>query len=68
MKKNRASQPLVSSLSRERQVQQEIAQFLSALHSYPARAARDPLVTFEQHLFSIIARAGHEAGRSLRSH
>jgi hypothetical protein len=67
MKKNRASQALVSTLSPE-QVQQEIAQFLSALYSYPARVEREPLVTFEQHLFSIIAGNGHGAGRGLRSH
>lgn len=31
------------------QVRREIENFLRALHSYPARFARDPRVTFEEH-------------------
>jgi hypothetical protein len=37
------------------QVQQEIENFLRALDSYPARAAKDPQVTFQQHMSSIFA-------------
>ncbi|MBZ5719063.1 MAG: hypothetical protein LAO03_01660 [Acidobacteriia bacterium] len=44
-----------SDTARERQVQQEIETFLNALSSYPERFARDPYVSFEQHLFSIVA-------------
>jgi hypothetical protein len=29
--------------------------FLLALSSYPDRFARDPYISFEQHLFSIVA-------------
>jgi len=40
------------------QVQAEIDRFLQALNSYPARAAKDPRVTFQQHVSSIFA--GHD--------
>jgi hypothetical protein len=39
----------------EAQVQQEIQNFLYALDSYPARAAKQPRVTFQEHLCSISA-------------
>jgi hypothetical protein len=39
---------------RER-VQQEIEDYLQALSSYPDRFAREPRLSFEQHLVSIIA-------------
>ncbi|HWY23137.1 MAG TPA: hypothetical protein VNX26_18065 [Candidatus Acidoferrum sp.] len=35
------------------QVQLEIKNFLQAIDSYPARAAKEPDVTFQQHLCSI---------------
>jgi hypothetical protein len=38
---------------REQEVRREIKNFLSALSSYPDRFARNPYVSFEQHLFSI---------------
>jgi len=44
-----------SDAAHEEQVQQEIETFLNALSSYPERFARDPYVSFEQHLFSIVA-------------
>jgi hypothetical protein len=37
------------------QVQQEIHNFLRALDSYPARAAKEPRVSFHQHLCSLFA-------------
>ncbi|MBZ5598581.1 MAG: hypothetical protein LAN83_09680 [Acidobacteriia bacterium] len=40
---------------RQREVQQEIETFLTALSSYPDRFARNPCVSFEQHLFSLAA-------------
>lgn len=38
---------------RERDVQEEIDNFLRALSSYPDRFAREPHLSFEQHLFRI---------------
>jgi hypothetical protein len=40
-----------------RQVQEEIQNFLRALDSYPARAAKEPQVSFQQHLSSVFARS-----------
>jgi hypothetical protein len=40
---------------REREVEQEIETFLAALESYPERAVRDPYLSFEQYLFSVVA-------------
>jgi hypothetical protein len=39
----------------EAQVQQDIQNFLRALDSYPARAAKQPRVTFLQHMCSVSA-------------
>lgn len=44
----------VSDDTRAREVQQEIEDFLRALHSYPDRFADDPCLSFEQHLFSVL--------------
>jgi hypothetical protein len=35
------------------EVQEEIQNFLRAVDSYPARVAKEPSVTFQQHLCSI---------------
>ncbi len=43
--------------SRNVQVQREIENFLRALDSYPARVAREPRVSFRQHLCSVFAAA-----------
>jgi hypothetical protein len=43
----------VSGAGREGEVRREIENFLRALSSYPDRFARDPYLSFEQHLFSI---------------
>jgi hypothetical protein len=40
---------------RTEQVQEEIQSFLEAVDSYPARAAKEPGVSFHQHLRSIFA-------------
>jgi hypothetical protein len=40
--------------SRQREVQQEIDRFLRALRSYPDRFAREPYLSFQQHLSSIV--------------
>lgn len=44
--------------TRRREVQHEIENYLQALSSYPERFAHDPCLSFEQHLFSMMA-AGH---------
>jgi len=36
-------------------VQQEIDNFLRALHSYPESFAHNPQLSFEQHLFRVMA-------------
>jgi hypothetical protein len=43
----------VSDAAQERDVQQEIDRFLRALSSYPDRFAREPYLSFQQHLSSI---------------
>ena len=40
---------------RTEQVQEEIQSFLEAVDSYPARVAKEPSVSFHQHLSSIFA-------------
>ena len=47
---------------RRQEVQQEIENYLLALSSYPERFANDPYVSFEQHLYSMMA-----AGQGLRN-
>jgi hypothetical protein len=42
------------------QVQEEIKSFLRALDSYPARVARDPGVSFHQHLSSFFGGARNQ--------
>ena len=44
-----------SDAARDREVRQEIENFLNALSSYPDRFARDPYVSFEEHLFIVSA-------------
>jgi hypothetical protein len=41
--------------SQEHNVHQEIDNFLRALSSYPDRFAREPDLSFQQHLSSIVA-------------
>jgi len=47
----------VSAAARERDVQQEIDSFVRALSSYPDRFAREPYLSFQQHLSSIVTAA-----------
>ena len=49
--------PLQSSVSADEQVRWEIQNFLEALKSYPDRAAKEPDVTFEQHLYTLVSPA-----------
>jgi hypothetical protein len=44
-----------SSFSGDEQVRFEIRSFLEALQSYPARATKEPGITFEQHLQGLVA-------------
>ena len=37
------------------EVEEEIHHFLEAVKSYPSRAAKEPGITFQQHLSSIVA-------------
>jgi hypothetical protein len=64
--KKTPSRPQVSwpdDTPREPQVQQEIETFLAALNSYPERFSRNPRLSFEQHLFSVLTNhlAHHES-------
>ncbi|MFZ0994253.1 MAG: hypothetical protein WB918_04445 [Candidatus Sulfotelmatobacter sp.] len=49
-------QPTIAT-ARSVQVQREIQSFLQALDSYPARVAREPRLSFRQHLCSVFAAA-----------
>lgn len=51
-----------SDIERQREVQHEIENFLHAVSSYPDRFAREPYLTFEQHLFSIVASESRISG------
>ncbi len=42
-------------LPRNEQARKEIENFLSALNSYPDRAANDPGLTFQQHFYRLLA-------------
>jgi hypothetical protein len=60
--KRRPSATGMGRAPRERDVQYEINSFLSALVSYPDRFALEPGITFEQHLFQLVA-ASQLAGK-----
>jgi hypothetical protein len=47
----------------KREVQEEIQNFLRAVDSYPARVAKEPRVSFQQHLSSIFATRNNEGER-----
>ena len=55
-------QPRESGLPGNEQVRWEIHSFLKALDSYPERFAKEPGITFEQHLCSLVSTA-HEPRR-----
>jgi hypothetical protein len=53
--------------ARQRDVQQEIDNFLRALSSYPDRFAHKPHLSFQQHLSSIVsATHPHDANEDRR--
>ena len=53
--KAKQEQPSRSSLTGDEQVLFDIQSFLEALQSYPARATKEPGITFEQHLYGLVA-------------
>jgi hypothetical protein len=66
--KNSRRRPNASGMgraARERDVQHEIKSFLSALVSYQDRFAQEPDLSFEQHLFQLVA-AGRLASSEQR--
>jgi hypothetical protein len=56
-KRHDATDLRVSDSTRENEVQQEIDSFLRAISSYPDRFAREPYLSFQQHLSSIVTTA-----------
>ncbi len=50
------------------EAQREIQKFLRALNSYPARAAKDPGVSFRQHLCSAFETRGERRDTHPRRH
>lgn len=60
-------QPREIAPPRNKQVEGEIRSFLRALDSYPARVAKEPRISFQQHLCSLVAPAGDDRrGNRLR--
>jgi hypothetical protein len=55
--KTRKNRPITSGVTgaSQRRAQQEIEDFLRALSSYPDRVALNPYLSFEEHLFSVVA-------------
>jgi len=53
-KKHYASDLSAAKSTREHEAQEEIDSFLRALSSYPDRFAREPYLSFQQHLSSIV--------------
>jgi hypothetical protein len=60
-KKQHATDSLVSDAEREREVRREIEGFLRAVSSYPDRFAREPYLSFRQHLSRIVT-GSHPSG------
>jgi hypothetical protein len=54
IKRHHATDLRVSDAERENEVQREIDSFLRAVNSYPDRFAREPYLSFQQHLFNIV--------------
>ncbi len=61
IRKHQATDSLASEAEREHEVQREIDSFLRAVSSYPDRFAREPYLSFQQHLSSIVT-ASHASG------
>jgi hypothetical protein len=66
MKPKMQVQPLEIAAPRNQQVREEIRNFLQAVDSYPARVAKEPRVSFHQHLCSFFA-AARDDRRNTRS-
>jgi hypothetical protein len=56
-KKQDATGSRLTNAAREHEVQREIDSFLRAISSYPDRFAREPYLSFQQHLSSIVTAA-----------
>jgi hypothetical protein len=66
VKKHNVADALVSDANRECEVQREIDSFLRAVSSYPDRFAREPYLSFQQHLSSIVSAAQTSGGEDSR--
>ena len=49
--------PNLAEVKQQYHAEQEIQNFLKAMHSYPERFAQDPELSFEDHLFMITAQS-----------
>jgi len=54
IKRHQATDLRVPGVERDNEVQREIASFLRAVNSYPDRFAREPYLSFQQHLSNIV--------------
>jgi hypothetical protein len=54
IKRHHATDLRVSDVERENEVQREIDSFIRAVNSYPDRFAREPYLSFQQHLSNIV--------------
>ena len=54
IKRHQATDLRVSDVERENEVQREIDSFIRAVNSYPDRFAREPYLSFQQHLSNIV--------------
>jgi hypothetical protein len=63
MMTRRYVQPRNSSGPQNQQARNDIRRFLLAVRSYPDRVAREPTITFEQHLSSLFAAAKADSRR-----
>jgi hypothetical protein len=57
MKSKKQDAARLANAAREHEVQREIDSFLRAISSYPDRFAREPYLSFQQHLSSIVTAA-----------
>jgi hypothetical protein len=61
--KNYHSRVRVNRVSGNKQVRRELKKFLQALDSYPDRFAKNPKISFEQHLRSLAQSANSHTRR-----
>ena len=62
-KMNSVIQPQEIGSPRADQTEREIHNFLLAIDSYPARVAKDPTLTFQQHLCSFFVSSEKDRSR-----